>query len=93
MTDKGGGGGNDHQIGGEPTGPKFSLLTGAVGGLSGLGYGGRNVAAQYRAEKKLDERLRRLMAGSSRSFDTLGLATPSLEVLRTLTSELAGSGE
>jgi hypothetical protein len=66
----------------------------AVGGaLVPLGVGGVNAVVQRRAENKLDERLVQLTRASSKSSETMTQATESLEVLRTLTEELAGTGE
>ncbi|MFF4520442.1 hypothetical protein [Streptomyces bluensis] len=55
-----------------------------------LSIGGVDAVTQSRAVKKLDERLGRLAEASGRSSQTLDQAAPSLEVLRTLTEELAG---
>ncbi|WP_328698018.1 hypothetical protein [Streptomyces sp. NBC_00342] len=52
-----------------------------------------DAAAQSRAVKKLDERLGQLAEASGRSSLTLHQTAPSLEVLRTLTEELAGQNQ
>ncbi|MFI1866139.1 hypothetical protein [Streptomyces jumonjinensis] len=71
--------------------PAASAAVGA--GVLLLGIGGVNAVAQFRAEKKLDERLGQLAGARGKSSRTLAQAAPSLEVLRTLTEELAGPGE
>ncbi|GGM06898.1 hypothetical protein GCM10010129_58480 [Streptomyces fumigatiscleroticus] len=57
-----------------------------------VGVEGAKAVAQSRAEKKLDERLDRLAEATSRSSEALAEAAPSLDLLRTLTEELAGPG-
>ncbi|MGW0800608.1 hypothetical protein [Streptomyces sp. NPDC002692] len=54
---------------------------------------GVDAAVQALAEKKLDERLLQLTGASSRTAEFMNQAAGSLEVLHTLTEELAGSGE
>lgn len=70
--------------------PANSAAVGA--GVLLLSLGGVYAEAQYRAEKKLGERLKQLAGASTRSSRTLLQAAPSLEMLRTLTEELAGPG-
>ena len=60
----------------------------AVVGAGALLLG--DAVAQSRVVKKLDERLGQLAEASGRSSQTLHQAAPSLEMLRTLTEELAG---
>ncbi|MBC2902159.1 hypothetical protein [Streptomyces cupreus] len=64
--------------------PATSIAVGAGALLLG------DAVAQSRAVKKLDERLGQLAEASGRSSQTLHQAAPSLEMLRTLTEELAG---
>ncbi|MEH0513410.1 hypothetical protein QBC31_22310 [Streptomyces sp. B21-079] len=71
--------------------PATSAAVGASALL--LTIGGLNAMAQDHAKKKLDERLAQLAGASGRSSQTLNQAAPSLEMLRTLTQELAGPGE
>ncbi|MET8181300.1 hypothetical protein [Streptomyces sp. NPDC005336] len=71
--------------------PATSVAVGA--GALLLGVGGVNAVAQSRAKEKLDERLGQLAKASGRSSQTLDEAARSLEVLRTLTEELAGPCE
>lgn len=52
-----------------------------------------DAASQSRAVKKVDERLGQLAEASGRSSQTLHQTAPSLEVLRTLTEELAGPNQ
>jgi hypothetical protein len=71
--------------------PVNSAAVGA--GVLFLGIGGVYAEAQSRAKKKLDERMGQLAGASDRSSQTIDQAAPSLELLRTLTEELAGPGE
>jgi hypothetical protein len=61
--------------------------------VGGLGWGVKNTVLEVRAKKPLEERLGQLTAASSRSLETPGETTPSLEWLRVLTKELAGPGD
>ncbi|MFB7753991.1 hypothetical protein ACFC18_31015 [Streptomyces sp. NPDC056121] len=71
--------------------PATSIAVGA--GVLLLGIGSIDSMAQSRAVKKLDERLGQLAKASGRSARALHQAAPSIEVLRTLTEELARPGE
>ncbi|MEU6807758.1 hypothetical protein ABZ920_01795 [Streptomyces sp. NPDC046831] len=55
--------------------------------------GGVDAVAQARAEKHLDERLSHLMEASRRTSEPMNQAARGLEVLRTLTEDLASSDE
>lgn len=67
----------------------LSTAVAGVGVMSTLGKGATNAVLQARAEKELDHWLKRLAESRSRSVQTLDRATPSLEMLQTLTGELA----
>jgi hypothetical protein len=58
-----------------------------------VGTGAINAVVQPRAQKKLDQRLRRLEEAGRRSLQTVDRAAPNLAILATLVDELAVPGE
>ncbi|WP_432869294.1 hypothetical protein [Microbispora rosea] len=71
----------------------MSIVAGVGGALLAHIVQDVDAATQARAEKILEERLLRLTGASSRAVELIAQEAGSLEGLRTLTEELAGSGE
>jgi hypothetical protein len=71
---------------------KFAVYGAVVGFVGGFVLGTRDTVREVRARKPLEERLGQLATASSRSWEIIGEATPSLDWLRVLTGELAEPG-